>query len=92
MKKLKSLIYFTGSSIVPALGVTDKIVDNSIYYLLTDKVLWQTHFVSLCKRVDSPDNEGDARRFFRGLIGHPTNSVEIIAVEKTLRDRRRRPK
>ena len=77
---LKGRVDFGSGRVRPSLRVAKKIIDDDIHDLLTDNVLWQTNHMGLCKRVDRPNDEGDARRSLECLIGHFAKFIEVIAV------------
>jgi hypothetical protein len=77
---LKSRVDFGGGRVRPGLRMAKKIIDDDIHDLLTDNFLWQTNLMGLCKRVDRPNDEADARRSLECLVGRFAKFVEVVAV------------
>jgi hypothetical protein len=90
-KTLEGRLDFTSSGILPSLRVIAKIIDDNVHDLLTNDFFWEANVVRACKRVDSSDDKGRTSCFCRSLFSLGAKSIELVTVQKSLRERRGRP-
>ena len=63
------------------LGMTPKIIDDEMRYLLTDEAFWETDIASGSKRIYCSNDKSLARCFFPCLVAHGAKTIQFVSVQ-----------